>query len=71
MNLWEPYHSITYFLHTLLGTAGVLAAVIALAVLKGSLHMCAPVEYSRSLPAHNNLEADGRFMACSLRSLFI
>jgi hypothetical protein len=36
MNIWEPYSPAVYLLHTILGTAGVLAAVVALASRKGS-----------------------------------
>lgn len=36
MNIWEPFSPAVYFLHTILGTAGVLAAVVALTSSKGS-----------------------------------
>jgi len=36
MNIWDPFHPIAYFLHTSLGVAGILGAIIALAVIKGS-----------------------------------
>ena len=35
MNLWDPFDPVTYLLHTILGTAGVVAAVVALSVRKG------------------------------------
>ena len=36
MNIWDPFHPFAYFLHTSLGVAGVLGAVVALAMTKGS-----------------------------------
>ncbi len=40
MNFWEPYNPAIYFLHTVLGTVGVLSAIIALGALKGkTLHI--------------------------------
>lgn len=36
MNIWDPYNPVVYFLHTLLGTIGVLAAVTAFYSRKGS-----------------------------------
>ena len=35
MNFWDPYGLVTYLLHTVLGSTGVLAALIALSVAKG------------------------------------
>lgn len=37
MNVWDPYNPVVYFLHTLLGTTGVLAAAVALYSRKGSV----------------------------------
>ena len=37
MSLWDPYDPITYLLHTILGSAGVLAAVVAIASRKGGV----------------------------------
>ena len=34
--LWDPFDPITYFLHTIVGTAGVVAATIALSSRKGA-----------------------------------
>ena len=36
MNIWDPFHPVAYFLHTTLGIAGILGAIIALAVTKGT-----------------------------------
>ena len=36
MNIWDPFHPFAYFLHTILGGAGLLGAVIALSATKGS-----------------------------------
>lgn len=36
MNIWDPFHPFAYFLHTSLGVAGVLGAIVALTVTKGS-----------------------------------
>lgn len=36
MNIWDPFHPAAYFLHATLGVAGILAAIIALALVKGS-----------------------------------
>ena len=36
MNIWDLFHPIAYFLHTSLGVAGILGAIIALTVIKGS-----------------------------------
>ena len=36
MNIWDPFHPLVYFVHTLLGGAGLLGAIIALSVTKGS-----------------------------------
>ena len=36
MEIWQPYGLVTYFLHTGLGTLGVLSAFVALAAVKGS-----------------------------------
>lgn len=36
MNIWDPFHPIAYFLHTTLGVAGVLGAILALAMTKGT-----------------------------------
>ena len=36
MNIWDPFHPIAYFLHAVLGFSGILGAVIALAIVKGS-----------------------------------
>jgi hypothetical protein len=36
MHIWDPFHPVAYFLHATLGIAGILGAVVALAVLKGS-----------------------------------
>lgn len=36
MNIWDPFHPFAYFLHTTLGVAGVLGAILALAMTKGS-----------------------------------
>ena len=36
MNIWDPFHPFAYFLHTILGGAGLLGAIIALSVTKGS-----------------------------------
>jgi len=36
MNIWDPFHPVAYFLHTTLGVAGILGAIVALAVTKGS-----------------------------------
>jgi hypothetical protein len=42
MNIWDPFHPIAYFLHTFLGVAGILGAIFALSLIKGSsLHMLA------------------------------
>ena len=37
MNVWDPYAPVVYILHTLLGTAGVVAATVALLSLKGGI----------------------------------
>jgi hypothetical protein len=36
MNIWDPFHPVAYFLHAALGIAGILGAILAIAVLKGS-----------------------------------
>lgn len=36
MNIWDPFHPIAYFLHAVLGFAGIFGAIVALALLKGS-----------------------------------
>jgi hypothetical protein len=36
MNIWDPFHPVAYFLHTTLGVAGILGAIFALAMTKGS-----------------------------------
>jgi len=36
MNIWDPFHPIAYFLHAALGFAGILGAIAALGVVKGS-----------------------------------
>lgn len=36
MNIWDPFHPFAYFLHTILGGTGLLGAIIALSVTKGS-----------------------------------
>lgn len=36
MNIWDPFHPLAYFIHTVLGVAGLLCAVVALTVTKGS-----------------------------------
>jgi len=36
MNIWDPFHPGAYFLHTALGLAGLLGAIIALSATKGS-----------------------------------
>jgi hypothetical protein len=36
MNIWDPFHPVAYFLHATLGVAGILAAIMALALAKGS-----------------------------------
>jgi len=36
MNIWDPFHPVAYFLHTILGVAGILGAILALAMTKGS-----------------------------------
>jgi hypothetical protein len=36
MNIWDPFDPVVYFLHTILGTTGVIAAVVALSAIKGS-----------------------------------
>ncbi len=36
MNIRDPFHPIAYFLHTTLGVAGILGAILALAMTKGS-----------------------------------
>jgi len=36
MNIWDPFHPVAYFLHATLGVAGIVGAIIALAVIKGS-----------------------------------
>jgi len=36
MNIWDPFHPLAYFLHSILGVAGILGAIVALAVTKGS-----------------------------------
>lgn len=37
MNIWDPFHPVAYFLHTVLGVAGILCAIVALLVTKGSV----------------------------------
>lgn len=42
MNIWDPFHPIVYFLHAILGVGGLLCAIAALALVKGSgMHMLA------------------------------
>jgi len=42
VNIWDPLHPVAYLLHASLGVAGILAAIVALAVLKGSaVHLLA------------------------------
>jgi hypothetical protein len=36
MNIWDPFHPIAYFLHAALGVAGILGAIVALILVKGS-----------------------------------
>ncbi|HEX9852288.1 MAG TPA: hypothetical protein VGA68_04710 [Woeseiaceae bacterium] len=36
MNIWDPFHPIAYFLHTSLGVAGIIGAIVALSLTKGS-----------------------------------
>ena len=36
MNIWDPFHPVAYFLHAMLGMAGILGAILALAFAKGS-----------------------------------
>ena len=36
MNIWDPFHPFVYFVHTMLGGVGLLGALIALSVTKGS-----------------------------------
>lgn len=36
MSIWEPFDPVTYFSHTILGGLGIVGALIALTVLKGS-----------------------------------
>lgn len=36
MNIWDPFHPIAYFLHTFLGIAGIVGAILALSLTKGS-----------------------------------
>ncbi len=36
MNIWDPFHPVAYFLHTTLGVAGIIGAILALALTKGS-----------------------------------
>jgi hypothetical protein len=36
MNIWDPFHPIAYFLHAVLGMAGILGAILALTFAKGS-----------------------------------
>jgi len=36
MNIWDPFHPIAYFLHATLGIAGIIGAIVALSVIKGS-----------------------------------
>lgn len=36
MNIWDPFHPLAYVIHTSLGVAAVLGAILALAVTKGS-----------------------------------
>jgi hypothetical protein len=36
MNIWDPFHPVAYFLHTSLGLAGILGAILALSMTKGS-----------------------------------
>ena len=42
MNIWDPFHPVAYFLHTALGVLGILGAIAALVMAKGSrLHILA------------------------------
>ncbi|MEM1091356.1 MAG: hypothetical protein AAGI67_13305 [Pseudomonadota bacterium] len=36
MGIWEPFDPFSYFFHTILGGLGILGAIVALSVLKGS-----------------------------------
>lgn len=36
MNIWDPFHPVAYFLHAALGVLGILGAIVALALAKGS-----------------------------------
>lgn len=36
MNIWDPFHPVAYFLHSILGVAGLIGAIVALAVVKGT-----------------------------------
>jgi hypothetical protein len=36
MNIWDPFHPVPYLLHSALGALGILGALIAMAVTKGS-----------------------------------
>lgn len=36
MNIWEPFDPFSYFMHTILGGLGILGAIVALSMLKGS-----------------------------------
>jgi hypothetical protein len=36
MNIWDPFHPLAYFLHTGLGVAGILGAIVAMAAVKGT-----------------------------------
>ncbi len=36
MSIWEPFDPVSYFLHTILGGLGIVGAIVALSVLKGS-----------------------------------
>jgi lysylphosphatidylglycerol synthetase-like protein (DUF2156 family) len=36
VNIWDPFHPVAYFLHGALGIAGILGAIVALALVKGS-----------------------------------
>ena len=44
MNIWDPFHPFAYFLHTTPGVTGMLGAILALAMTKGSSrHIIWPV----------------------------
>jgi hypothetical protein len=47
MNIWDPFNPVVYFLHTILGAVGVMAAVLALTAIKGSaFHIRAGLTFS-------------------------